>query len=150
MAGRKQRHLYNSAHEAARAGRLLSTQVRTVVGVAGIVVILGAKGLTIKTPPTGTTVMTARQLLPWLARRPVVLGPRQITALSAVAARPETWRRTTSNLVDPGFVRYEFAKLRAAVESARRRRIGWVLGLFLGGPVVVNTLFYAFPLLVRF
>ena len=140
VSGKKQRHLYNASHEAARAAKLLTRGVKAAVGVTGVVVVVAPKSMTVRERPSEVAVVTDRQLLRWLSDRPNVLTPRQAAAISAAAAQPGTWHRNTPAAVDPALLQHEFARLRFLVDSARRRRAGWLLALLLGAPIVLAAL----------
>jgi len=140
VSGKRQRHLYNASHEAARAAKLLTRGVNAAVEVTGVVVVVAPKSMTVRERPSEVAVVTDRQLLRWLSDRPNVLTPRQAAAISAAAAQPGTWHRNTPAAVDPALLQHEFARLRFLVDSARRRRAGWLLALLLGAPIVLATL----------
>lgn len=128
VAGQKTRHLYNSAHEAARASKLLTAAAGFPVEVAGVVVVVGPKSLSIKARPEQAAVVTDAQLLRWLRRRPDVLGQQEVAHIAAAAARPGTWHRRPAHPNDPAALQRTFAGLRQLVRQARRRRAAWVLG----------------------
>jgi hypothetical protein len=140
VAGKKQRHLYNASHEAARAAKLLSRKVGAPVEATGVVVVVAPKSMTVRAKPSGAVVVTDRQLLRWLSGRPTVLTPRQVAVVAAAAMEPGTWHRNPPVIVDPAFLHFEFARLRTHVDSARRRRAGWLLALLIGAPLVLTTL----------
>lgn len=140
VSGKKQRHLYNAGHEAARASKLLTREVSATVAVTGVVVVVAPKSLAVRERPRDVAVVTERQLLRWLSDRPNVLTPGQISALTAASIRPGTWHRDPPPAVDPAFVLHEFTGLRSLVDSARRRRAGWLLALLLGAPLILSTL----------
>ena len=140
VAGKKQRHLYNASYEAARTAKLLTRRVNEPVEVTGVVVIVSPKSMTVRERPSGVAVVTDRELLRWLSGRPNVLTPRQLAGITAAAERPGTWHRNPPAAVDPAFARFEFTKLRNLVDSARRRRAGWLLALIIGAPLVLATL----------
>ena len=87
VAGKKTRHLYNAAHEAARAAKLLSAASGHDVDVDGVVVIVEPKNAhhSLKATPDQVSVVTERQLLGWLRRRGQVLKPEQVSRIAAVA-----------------------------------------------------------------
>lgn len=87
VAGKKTRHLYNAASEAARAAKLLSAATGTTVTVSGVVVIVEPKTLTVKAVPDQVSVVTERRLLRWLKRRRHVLDPEQVSQIAAVRVR---------------------------------------------------------------
>lgn len=93
VAGKKQRHLYNAGHEAARAAKLLSRAVGASISVTAVVVVVNPKSLTIRETPNDVLVVTDRQLLQWLTTRPTVFTQRQVQLLAAAAVRPGTWHR---------------------------------------------------------
>lgn len=140
VSGKKQRHLYNASHEAARAAKLLTRGVNAAVEVTGVVVVVAPKSMIVRERPSEVAVVTDRQLLRWLSDRPIVLTPRQAAAITAAAAQPGTWHRNPPAAADPALLQHEFARLRSRVDSARRRRAGWLLALLVGGPLVLATL----------
>jgi hypothetical protein len=139
VAGKKQRHLYNASHEASRAAKLLGRGVNEPVEVTGLVVVVAPKSMTVRAKPTDAVVVTDRQLLRWLSGRPAVLTPRQIAAIAAAAVSPGTWHRNPPAIADPASLHFEFTRLRTLVDTARRRRAGWLLALLIGAPLVLIT-----------
>lgn len=139
VAGKKTRHLYNAAHEAARASKLLSAAAGDAVDVTAVVVIVAPKTLTIKSAPEQVKVLTERQLVRWLKRRPSVLDPDQISRIAAAAVVPGTWHRNPAVPGDAVTIQQNFAGLRSLVDQARRRRAGWVLGVPAAGFVMLVT-----------
>ena len=140
VAGKKQRHLYTAAHEAARAGKLLSRAVKGPISATGIVVVVNPKSLTIREKSSDVVVLRHRQLLHWLSTRPTVFTERQVQWLAAAAALPGTWHRNPPAAAEPALLRQGFSELATAVERARRRRLGWVLALLVGAPLVLLNL----------
>lgn len=140
VTGKKQRHLYNAAHEASKAAALLTRTVGAPVPVTGVVVILAPKSLTVKAKPEGAAVVTGNRLLAWLTAQPTTLNPGQIGVIAVAAAQPGTWHRNPPAMTDPDRLRREFAALRTAVNKARARRIGWLLALIIGIPLILTTL----------
>ncbi|MEW9873937.1 nuclease-related domain-containing protein [Arthrobacter sp. HS15c] len=133
VAGKKTRHLYNAAYEAARASKLLSAAVGSAVNVTGMVVVVDPKGMTIRSQPDQVVVLREVQLLGWLKRCRRVLGPAEVGQIAAAATLARTWHR---NPVAPGngdTLQVHFNALRLLVEQARRRRAAWVLGVPAAG-----------------
>ncbi|MEA3550569.1 nuclease-related domain-containing protein [Pseudarthrobacter sp. C1] len=89
VAGRKTRHLYNAAYEAARASKLLSAAVGTAVDVTGMVVVVDPKSLTIKSQPDQVVVVGEGQLLGWLGRR----GGSWVRQKLPGSPKPPCWHR---------------------------------------------------------
>lgn len=137
VAGRKTRHLYNSAHEAARASKLLTVAAGFPVEVTGVVVVVGPKSLTIKARPEYAAVVTEAQLVRWLDRCPQVLSQQEVARIAEAAVRPGTWHRRPARTGDPTALQGTFAGLRQQVDQARRRRAAWVLGLSAVGLMVL-------------
>ena len=90
--GVRQPYIRNSRHEASRASRLLTSACGVQVEVIGVVVPVGAKALTIKTPPVDVHVVGRRRLRAWLRRREQVLDDATIELVFAHARRSSTWR----------------------------------------------------------
>ncbi|MCG2623029.1 NERD domain-containing protein [Arthrobacter sp. I2-34] len=128
VAGHRQRHIPNAAHEASRAARLLTAAAGEPVAVTGVLVIVGAKTLTVREQPAGVAVVTDRQLLRWLTRRKPVLDPVQVARIGAAACLPGTWHRNPPVPAETAALHRGFAGLQQLVDSARRRRIAWALG----------------------
>lgn len=140
VAGRKTRHLYNAAYEAARASKLLSAAVGTAVDVTGMVVVVDPQSLTIKSQPDQVVVVRERQLLGWLGRRRRELGPSEVARIAEAALLAQTWHRTPVRGGDPEALQQGFHALRLLVEQARRRRAAWALGLpALGFVMLTNS-----------
>lgn len=129
VAGRKTRHLYNAAHEAARASKLLTAAAGFPVKATAVVVILEPKTLTIKARPEQAAVITDAQLLRWLRGFSPVLAWDELARISAAAVQPGTWHKRPSAHSDALALQQKFAALRHLVIQARRRRAAWVLSV---------------------
>lgn len=133
VAGKKTRHLYNAAYEAAWASKLLSAAVGAAVDVTGMVVVVDPKSLTIRSQPDQVVVVREGQLLGWLGRRRRELGPSEVGRIAAAAVLAKTWHRTPAVAVNGDVLQRNFDSLRLLVEQARRRRAAWVLGVPAAG-----------------
>ncbi|MFB0838428.1 MULTISPECIES: nuclease-related domain-containing protein [unclassified Arthrobacter] len=129
VAGRKTRHLYNAAHEAARASKLLTAAAGLPVKVTAVVVIVEPKTLTIKARPEQAVVVTDAQLARWLRRSSPVLAWAELARISGVAVQPGTWHKRPAAQNDPQLLQQNFDALRHLVVQARRRRAAWALGV---------------------
>lgn len=89
--GQKRPYLRNSAHESARAARLLTAVCGEPVPVTGVVVLVGARSITFRSAPDGAHVVGRRALVPWLRRQPEVLDDAAVARVLAAARRPSTW-----------------------------------------------------------
>jgi hypothetical protein len=112
VAGKKQRHLYNAAHEAARAAKLLSRAVNAPISATSVVVVVNPMRLTIRETPNDVGVVTDRQLLQRLTSGPIVFTDRQVQSLAAAAARPGTWHRNHPQQRTPLYFDKGFRNLR--------------------------------------
>ena len=139
VSGTKQRHLYNSAHEAARASKLLSTAAGTAVEVTGVLVIVEPRRLTIREKPRQVMVLTERQLLGALQRRKAVLNPAQVQSIASAAVRARTWHTKPTAPANMDELQRKFAALRRLVDQARRRRVAWVLGVPAVGCLMLTS-----------
>lgn len=120
-------YIRNSAHEAKRAGKLLSAAVHEGVTAEAAIVVVGSQQLTQRERHGTVTVLTPDRLVDWLTRRPTRLSAAEIPLLSAAAAQPSTWTHSPPILIDPVEVVAPFEALIRAVNQARRRRLAWLL-----------------------
>nr|WP_239579536.1 nuclease-related domain-containing protein [Microlunatus panaciterrae] len=141
VAGKKQRHLFNAAHEAARAAKLLSAAVGASVEVTGMIVVVRPARLTIRDKPVDVLVVTDSRLLRSLRRRRTCLNADQVCRIASVAERWDTWRSTPQReraRADQA----EFEALHTQVIEARRRRLIWatvLMTLVVAAAVVMIT-----------
>lgn len=92
--GQRQPYVRNARFEADRAARLLNAGLASPVAVVGLVAIVGAETLTVKTQPEDgrVQVLGRRDLVRWLERRPVTLLPGEVNAVYERARISSTWR----------------------------------------------------------
>ncbi|MDQ3972901.1 MAG: NERD domain-containing protein [Actinomycetota bacterium] len=91
--GHHQPYVRNARHEAARAGRLLTTAVGFHVRAMGVIAVIGAhKGLVVTSQPDGVHVVARTQIASWLLDQPHLLNDEQVARLGRVARRSTTWR----------------------------------------------------------
>lgn len=128
VGGQRQPYIPKAFHETIRAAKLLSTVVGEAVPVNGVLVLVDPRGITIREEPAGVAVVTDRQLLHWLTRRPPVLTPKQVTQIAAAAAQSTTWSKHPGQVKDPVALQEAFEILDRQVRTARRRRRTWRLG----------------------
>jgi len=133
--GQRTDHLRNAKHEAKRTSQLLSAAARALIDVTPVIVVVGARRMTVRERPHEVVVLREGELVRWLQRHPVALGPTQVQHLATLAAQPATWRRMPeTEVVDHS----AFDRLRAAVDRARGRRRGWAFAVV--GAVVAAAL----------
>ena len=90
--GNRQTYIRNARHEAARAAKLLSEGCGRPVHVEGVVAVVNAVEVTIKSPSKDVTVVPRRQLATWLLRHGEVLDDSQRALIFDIARRSTTWR----------------------------------------------------------
>lgn len=129
VGGQRQPHIPKACHEATRAEKLLHVAVGEPVPVSGVLVLVESRSVTIKEEPAGVAVVTDRQLLRWLYRRPPVLTTEQLTRITAAAARPDTWGPHLPAVEDPAVLQADFTVLDRQVRTARRRRTARLLAV---------------------
>lgn len=140
IAGKRQPHIRNATHEATRAARLLSKRAGLAIPVAGLVVIVDPKSLTIREKPAQVTVLTHNQLMRWLRTRKPVLSPDLVARVAAVAVLPDTWHSSPAGVGnDDDDVAAGFVGLRDQVRGARRRRVGWLLAFLAGAALAASN-----------
>lgn len=89
-------HVHKARSEARRTTALLTTATGLVFPVTGLIVVVGAYGgYKIKEQPPGgdVYVLTRKELVKWLCRRPQTLTETQVDTLFTAARRSTTWRR---------------------------------------------------------
>ncbi|MBL0707359.1 NERD domain-containing protein [Sinomonas sp. JC656] len=128
--GQHQRYLRNSAHEAARAAKLLSAAAGRNVPVRGVVVLVAPRKVTVRRFAEGAAVVTDAQLRRWLAKQAKALEAHDADALAAVAAEPSTWGHEAP-ADDPSATRMSFGALHTEVMRAQGRRLAWAAGAAL-------------------
>lgn len=89
--GARQPYVHKSRHEARRAAALLGVATHRAVSVTGVIVLVGAEELTVKTSLSGVEVLYRGRLVRWLRRQPEVFDDDAIEALLEAARRPSTW-----------------------------------------------------------
>jgi hypothetical protein len=137
VAGKRTRHLLCSAHEAARAAKLLSAAAGFPVEVTGVVVIVNPKKLTIKTRAERVAVVKETRLLDWLRQLQPVLGTEQVAQIAQAAVQPGTWCRQPPATTDLPALQRSFTALRLLVDQARRRQAAWALSVPAVGVVML-------------
>lgn len=90
--GQRQPYVRNARHEAARASKLLTQACGWHVPVEGLVILVNADDLKIKTPPTDVHVMWRRRAVRWLRRHDEVLNHESVDSIFDAARRSTTWR----------------------------------------------------------
>jgi len=88
--GRRTDYLPKAAHEARRAGRLLTEALGRPVRVHGTLAII-ADEVKIEQQPSDVFVGTPRGVKAWMLDRPPVLTPRDVIEIAGVAHKPATW-----------------------------------------------------------
>jgi hypothetical protein len=95
--GRRTSYLTASRAEADKTARLLGAATGRQGPVEPVLVVM-CDELTVKQAPTDVHVVTRRELVRWLRRRPAALTDSTVADLSAAARRTTTWPATTDGL----------------------------------------------------
>lgn len=135
--GQPKEHLRNARYESQRVAKILSAAAGVTVEVSALVVIVGAKEMTIRQQPADVTVLRETQLVRRLRSRPRTLSAEESASIASVIVKPDTWTTTATGGHDP---MPEFAALRREVRSAKRVRLTWALAALAAG----STLSFAF------
>jgi len=137
VAGQRQNYLQASRSEARDASSRFKGALGADIPVHPLLVVVGARKLTIKQKPVDVTVLTELQLLRWLKRQKTVLDEATVAQVKQLASSARFWHSTSDGAVDPAHMA-TFAALRQEVSQARRRRIAWASLLAAGlGAVLV-------------
>jgi hypothetical protein len=103
--GFNQPYVRNSRHETRRAAGLFSAAARLNVAVHGVVAVVGAdRGFIVRQQPADglVTIVRDKDLAPWLAAIPPVLGLPVVEHIYLVARHLATWHPTTVRWHDFG------------------------------------------------
>ena len=138
--GQKTEHLRNTRHEAPRTQKLLSSALGADVPVRGVIVVVGAKQITVREQPADVAVLASPQLVRWLKKQKPALDAALGATVAAAVCAKETWTGQPQPMADTA----GFAQLRREVESARRVRMLW------GGAVLVGILGVSVPLAIGY
>ena len=127
--GYKQEYMRNSAHEAERASRLLSTVTGRPVIVTPLIVVVNPASITTGRKRPRVSVLSSNTLNRWLVRRPRVLSDRAVAHFSMFAEERSTWRTDPVTIDDTTDRLSRFEQLRIEVDAARQRARLWLLAL---------------------
>ncbi|MCT9821138.1 NERD domain-containing protein [Microbacterium sp. W1N] len=120
-------HLRNAGYEATRVHELLSSAGGLVVPVTGLVVIVGARDITIRERPDHVTVLRSQALIRWLQRQKPQLDDETVARIVTTASRTDTWTFETPRPADGS----AFAALQSEVTRASRVRMLWGAAAFV-------------------
>lgn len=132
--GQPKDHLRNARYEAQRVAKILTAATDTTVTVSPMVVIVGAKDITIREQPADVAVVRETQVVRRLRSSPPTLSPDQLATIAAVLVDRGTWTTTPADRPD---VTPAFAELRREVRSAKRVRLTWALAALGGGTALI-------------
>ncbi|MCM3695951.1 nuclease-related domain-containing protein [Microbacterium oleivorans] len=121
-------HLRNARYEARRTAKLLTAATGTPVPVAAVVVIVGARQVSVREQQEDVTVLEASDLLRWLKLRKPRVDAGQLSTLNDVVRARETWTREVAATTDSA----AFAALQREVVTAKRVRMLWSAAVALG------------------
>lgn len=135
--GQKTDYLRNSRYETQRVSRLLSMAIAESVDVHAVIVLVGARSITIREQPTDVAVLRDNELVRWLKRRPVTLNDDDRNRVASTLSRRETW--SGAPVPAPEIDEPAFAHLRREVIAARRVRLAWATATLAGFITVVGA-----------
>lgn len=99
--------------------------MRRATDVTPVIVIIGARSITMKERPVDVVVVRDSELVPWHQRRSSSFLPQSADAHGEVMSTASLWGHRGSS--DPSILP-KFSGLKREVEAARRVRIFWALG----------------------
>ena len=134
--GYKQEHMRNSAHQAERASRLLSSVTGRPVTVTPLIVVVNPSSVTTGRKQPRVTVLSSNALKRWLVKRPRVLSDRAVAHFSMFAEERSTWHTEPVTIDDTTDRLCRFGELRIAVDAARQRARLWLLVLGVGAILI--------------
>ena len=135
--GQKTDHLRNSRYEAQRVARQLAAVAGTPIDVHAVIVLVGARSITIREQPSDVVVLRDIVLVRWLARRQATLDADLRDRLAAAMTRRQTWATTSEATSEPDVP--AFTALRRQVAVARRLRLLWATTALVGVVAVAAT-----------
>ncbi|MFB9308630.1 nuclease-related domain-containing protein [Agromyces hippuratus] len=141
--GQKTDYLRKARAEALQASRRLTAASGAPVTATPIIVLVGAKAITVKQRPADVVVLREEELVRWLQSKR--RGPRvtPAPALLSIVGMPRTWHANGAAAIETFDASHNatFALLRRSVGRAAGVRAVWVFG------VVVAALATSFGLL---
>ena len=126
VAGQRQPYAARSEAEGRRVDRIVADVVADAPAVRPLVVVVGAKRLTVKAGPVAVTVLRAEHLRRWILAQPQRLTPAQVQRLVARLEDPSTWQPAAE--AGPELL-LAFRRVTRDVRRAARTRLGWATGL---------------------
>lgn len=115
-----QHYISNAAFEARRAEKLLTAASGLAVEAAGLVVLVGARQLTVKAAADGGDIVVGvvrdTHLLETLQSRRIY-SDEQVRRIADAAAQPGTWTSTPAQPSDPQLLAEEFDALERSVNA---------------------------------
>jgi hypothetical protein len=140
VSGMRHPYIRNMEYEMGRAERMLTVAAQTPVEVAGVLVVVAARSITVRDKHRDVTVLPSSAVLQWILARPPVLTPGDVARIGAAAALDSTWYATSRGTEHAEAIpgdRHEllvrFAQYRAEVRRAWRRQVTWAAGTAVVG-----------------
>lgn len=135
--GQKTDHLRNSRYEAQRVARQLTAIAGTLIDVKAVIVLVGARSITIREQPSDVAVLRDTEVVRWLVRRRATLDADVRDRLAAAMTHRQTWAAASGPTPEPDVPR--FIALRREVGAARRVRLLWATVALVGVVAVAAT-----------
>jgi hypothetical protein len=133
VAGMRYPYIRNMEYEMGRAERLLGSAAGSAVEVAGILVVVSARSITVRDEHRDVTVLPTSAVAQWLRERPVLLSADDVERIGAAARLDSTWYRGARPAGDRAQLRERFAAYRSEVRRAWRLQVIWAAGTTVAG-----------------
>lgn len=136
--GQKTDHLRNSRFEAQRVARALTRVAGASIDAHPVIVLVGARSMTVRERPSDVTVLRDTELVRWLDRRTTAIDPDQRDRVAVAMTQRDHW--TAGSVQAPEVDLPAFAALRREVDAARRVRATWAMTSMVGLVAISATL----------
>lgn len=140
LTGDPHDEIAETARQADVASQHLSVAAGELVRVRALLVVVGARRVTIRRPAAVVRVVASDDLERMLQRAPRILAGDEVAAVSDLADLESTWPMPTASSLDVQGLHRSFAVVRAQVRSALLRRVVWATSALLGGFVLLWVL----------
>lgn len=112
-------------HEIGRAERLLAAAAGRPVQVSGVLVVVGARSITVSGSHRDVAVLESGTLTSWLLGQPAALEADEVIEIGIAARSDSTWHTSDEQPSDPRNIRDQFDTLRREVAGAWRTQLVW-------------------------
>lgn len=121
--------LRDAEHEVGRVEKALGLLRGAPAHATGVVVLIEPKGIAVAEKPRDVSVVSSRELVPFLQALPEVLTAGEIALLGALASRPDTWLTHAVLPQDGAALRERFDSVHRVVRTAVAVRRLWIVAM---------------------